>query len=89
MSVTVRVPTTLRTLTGGASEVALEGATVGEVLTALDQCHAHPELGGPDRRDVPTVAAADDDEIELLRHVSLLYTVSSSGRSSSRRTSAR
>ena len=32
MSVTVRVPTTLRTLTGGASEVALEGATVGEVL---------------------------------------------------------
>ena len=39
MSVTVRVPTTLRTLTGGASEVALEGATVGEVLTALEGAH--------------------------------------------------
>ena len=39
MSVTVRVPTTLRTLTGGASEVALEGATVGEVLTALEGQH--------------------------------------------------
>ncbi|MCU1372277.1 MAG: molybdenum cofactor biosynthesis protein MoaD [Ilumatobacteraceae bacterium] len=39
MSVTVRVPTTLRTLTGGASEVALEGATVGEVLTALEAAH--------------------------------------------------
>lgn len=39
MSVTVRVPTTLRTLTGGASEVALEGATVGEVLTALEDAH--------------------------------------------------
>ena len=35
MSVTVRVPTTLRTLTGGASEVSLEGSTVGEVLTSL------------------------------------------------------
>jgi len=39
MSVTVRVPTTLRTLTGGASEVAVEGATVGEVLEALETQH--------------------------------------------------
>jgi sulfur-carrier protein len=39
MSVTVRVPTTLRTLTGGASEVAVEGATVGEVLAALESTH--------------------------------------------------
>ena len=36
MSVTVRVPTTLRTLTGGESEVSVEGETVGAVLTALD-----------------------------------------------------
>ncbi len=36
MSVTVRVPTTLRPLTAGASEVAVDGATVGDVLTALD-----------------------------------------------------
>ena len=39
MSVTVRVPTTLRTLTGGESEVSVEGATVGDVLTALDAAH--------------------------------------------------
>ena len=39
MSVTVRVPTTLRTLTGGVSEVAVDGATVGEVLAALELLH--------------------------------------------------
>ena len=39
MSVTVRVPTTLRTLTGGASEVAVEGATVGEVFKSLESAH--------------------------------------------------
>lgn len=39
MSVTVRVPTTLRTLTGGASEVAVEGTTVGQVLDQLEGVH--------------------------------------------------
>jgi len=39
MSVTVRIPTQLRTLAGGASEVELEGATVVEVLKALDAAH--------------------------------------------------
>jgi molybdopterin converting factor small subunit len=39
MSVTVRIPTTLRTLTGGASEVEVEGATVGAVLEALEGAH--------------------------------------------------
>lgn len=39
MSVTVRVPTTLRTLTAGASEIAVEGATVGEVLDQLEGAH--------------------------------------------------
>ena len=39
MSVTVRVPTTLRTLTAGASEIAVEGATVAEVLDALEAAH--------------------------------------------------
>lgn len=43
MSVTVRIPTQLRTLTGGAGEVPVEGSTVGEVLKALDV--AHPGLG--------------------------------------------
>ena len=40
MSVKVRIPTQLRTLTGGSGEVAVEGATVGEALKALDAAHA-------------------------------------------------
>ncbi|MCU1453485.1 MAG: cysO 2 [Acidimicrobiales bacterium] len=39
MSVTVRVPTTLRTLTSGASEVPVDGGTVGEVLSNLEAKH--------------------------------------------------
>lgn len=65
MSVTVRIPTTLRTLTAGASEVSVEGGTVGEVLSALDA--AHPgfrdrllDEGGKLRRFV-NVFVSDDD----------------------------
>lgn len=39
MSVTVRVPTTLRTLTAGESEVAVEGGTLAEVIVALEALH--------------------------------------------------
>jgi molybdopterin synthase sulfur carrier subunit len=40
MSVTVRVPTILRSLTGGASEVAVDGAaTLSELLDKLDAEH--------------------------------------------------
>lgn len=39
MSVTVRIPTILRTYTGGASEVTAEGTTLGEVLADLDRQH--------------------------------------------------
>jgi sulfur-carrier protein len=39
MSLTIRIPTQLRTLTGGAGEVEVEGATVGEALKALDAAH--------------------------------------------------
>ena len=65
MSVTVRIPTTLRTLTGGQAEVAVDGSTVGEVLKALDA--AHPGFAerilddqGGLRRFV-NVFVADDD----------------------------
>jgi len=65
MSVTVRIPTQLRTLTGGAGEVAVDGSTVGEVLKALDA--AHPGMGerlfdeaGKLRRFV-NVFVADED----------------------------
>jgi molybdopterin synthase sulfur carrier subunit len=43
MSTTVRIPTALRTLTGGAAEITADGATVGEVLKSLDA--AHPGIG--------------------------------------------
>jgi molybdopterin converting factor small subunit len=39
MSITVRIPNQLRTLTGGKGEVEVEGATVGEALKALDAAH--------------------------------------------------
>ena len=39
MAVTIRIPTQLRTLSGGASEVSVDGATVGEALKALDAAH--------------------------------------------------
>jgi molybdopterin synthase sulfur carrier subunit len=39
MSVTVRIPAQLRTLSGGEGEVALSGSTVGGVLKALDTAH--------------------------------------------------
>jgi sulfur-carrier protein len=65
MSVSVRIPTTLRTLTAGRSEVSLEGANVRDVLTNLDG--AHPGFAarllddeGNLRRFV-NVFVADDD----------------------------
>ena len=39
MPVTVRIPTQLRELSGGASEVKAEGATVAAVLADLDAAH--------------------------------------------------
>jgi sulfur-carrier protein len=39
MSATVRVPTTLRTLTAGASEVEVEGDTLADVITNLEGAH--------------------------------------------------
>lgn len=39
MSVTVRIPTTLRPLSGGASTVQVEGTTLAEVLAALNAAH--------------------------------------------------
>jgi molybdopterin synthase sulfur carrier subunit len=39
MSVSVRIPTTLRTLTGGQSQVSLEGSNVRDVIGNLDGAH--------------------------------------------------
>ena len=65
MAVTVRSPTQLRELSGGVSEVSLEGSTVAEVLKALEA--EHPGFGerlyddtGALRRFV-NVFVADED----------------------------
>jgi len=43
VTVTVRIPAQLRTLTAGSALVTVEGATVGDALKALDA--AHPGFG--------------------------------------------
>jgi len=65
MAVTVRIPTTLRPLSGGNSTVQVEGATLREVIDALDT--AHPGLrdrlldeGGNQRRFVNLFVSDDD-----------------------------
>jgi sulfur-carrier protein len=65
MAVTVRIPTQLRELTGGASEVKADGDTVAAVLADLDA--THPGFGarlfdeaGQLRRFV-NVFVADED----------------------------
>ncbi len=40
MSVNVRIPTPLRKLTGGADEVSIEAATIGELIDNLEAAHA-------------------------------------------------
>jgi sulfur-carrier protein len=65
MAVTIRIPTQLRTLAGGASEVSVEGGTVAEALKALDA--AHPGFGerlfdeGGGLRRFVNVFVADED----------------------------
>ncbi len=65
MSVSVRIPTQLRPLTGGAGEVVVDGGTVGDVLKALDA--AHPGFaerlfdGSGELRRFVNVFLADED----------------------------
>ncbi len=65
MAVTVRIPTTMRPLAGGASTVQVEGVTLAEVIANLDA--AHPGLGGRlldesgALRKFVNVFVADDD----------------------------
>lgn len=39
MAVTVRIPTPLRSLTGGQDEVSAQGSTVAEVIESLEATH--------------------------------------------------
>jgi molybdopterin synthase sulfur carrier subunit len=65
MSVTVRIPTQLRPLAGGAGEVQVEATTVGEALKALDVLHPGFaerlfEEGGALRRFVNVFVGEED-----------------------------
>ena len=65
MSVTVRIPTQLRNLTGGAGEVAVEATDVRGAVEALEQAHPGMEARlldehGSLRRFV-NVFVADED----------------------------
>ncbi|MEU8514119.1 ubiquitin-like small modifier protein 1 [Kitasatospora sp. NPDC048722] len=40
MSATVRIPTILRTYTGGSAEVTADGGTLGDVIADLEKNHA-------------------------------------------------
>ena len=72
MSVTVRIPTQLRNLSGNAAEVEVEAGTVAEALKALEG--AHPGFGerlfddsGQLRRFVNVFLA--DEDIRFLQGV--------------------
>ena len=62
---TVRIPTQLRTLSGGASEVSVEGGTVKELLVGLDAAHPgfnerlHDDAGS--LRRFVNIFVADED----------------------------
>ena len=65
MSVNVRIPTILRSYTGGASEVTAEGATLAEVLDDLETNHTGIKArvlddGGELRRFVNVYVGNDD-----------------------------
>ncbi len=69
MAVTVRIPTTMRPLTGGERQVSVDAGTLDQVIKSLDA--AHPGLGerlvdddGSLRKFVNVFV--DDDDVRYL-----------------------
>lgn len=64
MAVTVKIPTQLRTATGGRAEVEVSGSTVGEALDAVFDAHAELRdritQGGDLRRFVNVYVSGED-----------------------------
>ena len=60
MSATIRIPTPMRALTDGASEVSVEATTLAEAITALEAAH-------------PGVSARVLDEAGALRRFVNVY----------------
>jgi sulfur-carrier protein len=72
MAVSVRIPTQLRELAGGASEVQVEGGNVAEVLAGLEKLHPGfterlHDTDGSLRRFVNVFVA--DEDIRFLQGV--------------------
>jgi len=59
MSVSVRIPTILRTFTGGQAEVTADPGTLREVLTGLDA--TYPGLSGRNLRRFVNVYVGEED----------------------------
>ena len=73
MSIAVKIPTILRTYTGGVSDVTVSGATLSEALTDLDA--QYPGIGarvlddqGKLRRFVNVYV--NDDDVRFLENLS-------------------
>jgi sulfur-carrier protein len=69
MAASVRIPTTMRPLTGGEKQVAVEAGSLGDVISALEA--AHPGIGerlldedGSLRKFVNVFV--DDDDVRYL-----------------------
>ncbi len=69
MAATVRIPTTMRPLTGGEKQISVEPGTLGDVIAALEV--AHPGMGerlldedGSLRKFVNVFV--DDDDVRYL-----------------------
>ena len=69
MAATVRIPTTMRPLTGGEKQIAVEAGSLGDVISALEA--AHPGMGerlldedGSLRKFVNVFV--DDDDVRYL-----------------------
>jgi molybdopterin synthase sulfur carrier subunit len=69
MAATVRIPTTMRPLTGGEKQISVEPGTLAEVISALEA--AHPGMGERLLDDDGTLRKfvnvfVDDDDVRYL-----------------------
>ena len=76
MAVTVRIPTPLRTLTGGADEVSADGGTVAEVIENLETNHPGMKDRLCDEKGVRRFVTiyANDEDIRFLDNLETALT---------------
>jgi molybdopterin synthase sulfur carrier subunit len=81
MAVTVRIPTPLRTLTGGADEVPADGGTVAEVIENLEANHPGMKDRLCDEKGVRRFVNiyANDEDIRDIRFLDNLETALKEG----------